>query len=78
MPLSGFDAAILGAVGKTNGAACSRLFRKNTSRLLQMLNINKIPKPPAFVIASKIINDLQLPSKSIKQFDEKCFYSSKP
>jgi hypothetical protein len=64
MPISGSEAHTLGAL-RTNGAPCSRIFRQNTGRLLTMLNIEKLPKPPAFLLASKIICDLQLPSESI-------------
>lgn len=63
MPLSRTDATVLGATAtKTStGAPKSAELRMNTARLLYMLNVRLIPKAPAFVIASKIIRDLQLP-----------------
>ncbi len=64
MPISGSEAATLGAI-RTNAAPCSRIFRQNTGRLLTMLDVEKLPKPPAFLVASKIICDLQLPSEPI-------------
>lgn len=71
MPLSRSDAFIFGGVAsRACGAPCSRIFRQNTARLLTMLSIDKLPKPPALVVASKIICDLQLPSKSPKQLEE--------
>ena len=63
--LSGSDVAILGgAGGRCVGAPCSRLFRQNTTRLFEFLGIEGLSRAPPFVIASKIIVDLQLPSKN--------------
>ena len=64
MPLSGNDARILGAIGsRANEAPCSAVFRQNTARILKMLGYESVLKPPTYVVASKIIVDLQLPSK---------------
>ena len=41
-----------------------------------MLGYGTVPNPPTYVVASKIIVDLQLPSKSTIQFKEMYFYSS--
>jgi hypothetical protein len=65
MPLTRSDAQVLGLItAKANGAPCSVYFRQSTARILHMLGYETIPKPPAYVVASKIIVDLQLPSKS--------------
>ena len=65
MPLTRSDAQVLGLItAKANGAPCSVYFRQSTARILHMLGYETIPNPPAYVVASKIIVDLQLPSKS--------------
>lgn len=63
MPLSRADALILGGVStsRSRGAPSSNLFRQNTARLLTMLDVTLLPKPPSFLLASKIVSDLQLP-----------------
>lgn len=63
MPLSRSDSSIFGGTSgnRNGGAPCSRIFRQNTARMLTMLGVKHVPKPPAFLLASKVIRDLQLP-----------------
>ena len=76
MPITGCDSVILGSSILANGAPCSRIFLMNTARILTMLGYGTVPNPPTYVVASKIIVDLQLPSKSTIQLKEMYFYSS--
>ncbi|XP_057379813.1 TATA box-binding protein-associated factor RNA polymerase I subunit B-like isoform X2 [Daphnia carinata] len=75
MPLSRTDSLILGGLSasRSDGAPASRIFRQNTARLLTILNVPLVPKPPAYLLASKVIRDLQLPDELIvfvRHFDK--------
>ncbi|XP_045028429.1 TATA box-binding protein-associated factor RNA polymerase I subunit B isoform X2 [Daphnia magna] len=75
MPVSRTDSLVLGGLSssRSEGAPNSRIFRQNTARLLTMLNISLVPKPPAYLLASKVIRDLQLPDELIvfvRHFDK--------
>ncbi|KAI9558157.1 hypothetical protein GHT06_014910 [Daphnia sinensis] len=65
MPLTSQDHSILGCTSsiRSDGAPTSRIFRENTAKILKLLKISLVPKPPAFLWASKIIRDLQLPDE---------------
>ncbi len=65
MSLNRADTKILGGVssGRSKGIPDSKQFRENTARLLNLLDITLIPKPPTILVASKLLCDLQLPGK---------------
>ena len=70
MILSRHDTKILGGVstGQSNGFPEAKQFRENTAKLLTLLGTTLIPKPPTILVASKILCDLQLPSKHLLFF----------
>ena len=70
MILSRHDTKILGGVstGQSNGFPEAKQFRENTAKLLTLLGTTQIPKPPTILVASKILCDLQLPSKHLLFF----------